>query len=227
MLHAGHAAAKYPPASINPNTETDRDLRICQLVAPEAWHALAPAIRKRFTKHVKAGQSTIYQGRIVETRMNRAGFALARLLELLGGPLPLERGGGGAAAIVTVTEDKAGYGQYWTRQYNRQTGFPQVIHSTKRFAGPTGLEEHIGHGIGMTLRIEAQPTSLLFLSERYFATLFGKRIYLPAWLTPGKLTVGHHARADGGFDFTLDMAHPLFGELVHQRVDFHDMDQAA
>lgn len=202
------------------------DLRFVRLLPPDAWAALPAAIQRRFNKRVKAGQSVLYRGQTLTTRMNRTGFLFAQLLRPVGAPLPLERCQGGAAAVVTVTECPDGAGQFWVRQYNRKTGFPQVIQSAKAFAGPTGLEEGIGYGIGMTLSLQTGPTSLLFRSERYFLTLFGKRLYLPHWLTPGTLTVGHHDLGDGRFDFTLDLIHPRLGEMVHQRARFEDMEGA-
>lgn len=199
------------------------DFRFVHLLGQAAWARLPHAVSARFSQRLAPGQSLVYRGKVLETRLSLPGHMLAHLLRLVGAPLPLDRSTGGEAAVVTVTEAADGNGQYWTRQYNRRAGFPQVIHSQKSFAGPTGLEERVGGGLGMTLWLKANERSLQFCSQAYFIDLFGVRLYLPGWLTPGRLTVGHHDLGNGQFDFTLDLVHPVLGELVHQRARFSDM----
>ena len=96
-----------------------------------------------------------------------------------------------------MTEDKASGGQIWTRIYARRNGFPQVVHSSKRFAGPTGLEEYVGYGVGMALELLVREGALIFRSRDYFLQMFGRRFVLPAWLCPGELTVIHAEVPDG------------------------------
>ena len=120
------------------------------------------------------------------------------MARLIGGPLPIgDRYH--VPSIVTVTEDAATGGQIWTRIYARRNGFPQVIHSAKRFAGPTGLEEYVGFGVGMALRIVRRRAALLFRSAGYFLQLGRLKLALPAWLTPGALTVTHTDLGGGEF----------------------------
>lgn len=194
------------------------------LLGSEAWGRLPLATRQRFERHIVAGACITYVGEVTECRMNRAGWALAQVARLIGGPLPLSRDTG-VPACVSVTEDLAGGGQFWTRQYGRHHAFPQVIFSSKRFAGPTGIEEYLGMGFGIALRLAERDGALLFLSDHYFIKLFGLRLRLPRWLSPGDLAIGHVDCGDGRFAFTLDLAHRYLGKLVHQVGLFAEADR--
>ena len=197
------------------------DLRFRGLLTAEQWAELPLAVRQRFSKRLGGGRTIVYSGTIEETVMSRAGMALAQAARLIGGPLPTSRDVE-VPSVVTVTEDIATGGQIWTRLYARRTGFPQVINSSKRFAGVTGLEEHVGCGVGMSLRLAVLADTLVFKSERYFWQLGRLRFLLPKWLTPGALEVGHRDLGDGRFAFTLDITHPWLGRLIHQRAVFQE-----
>jgi hypothetical protein len=198
------------------------DLRFRALMSEAEWASLPHAIRRRFSKRLAGGQTIVYAGEILESWMSRTGWWLAQVARLIGGPLPLTRDAH-VPSVVTVTEDIATGGQIWTRLYARRKGFPQVIHSSKRFAGPTGLEEYVGRGIGMTLIAYARDGALVFRSKRYFLQLFGRRWLLPAWLTPGTLYVTHAEVPDGKFSFTLQIFHPRFGLLLRQMAMFREI----
>jgi hypothetical protein len=197
------------------------DLRFRALLSDEDWERLPLATWRRFSKRLADGKTAIYVGEVVEVRFSRIGWCMAQLARLIGGPLPI-RADTRVPSIVTVTEDAGTGGQIWTRIYGRSRGFPQVIHSSKRFAGPTGLEEYVGFGVGMTLRMLVDGQALLFRSAGYFLQLGRLRLSLPAWLTPGVLTVTHTDLGSGEFRFTLEIIHPRFGMLIHQSAVFRE-----
>ena len=216
---AARSGADRPDAP-RPEAELS-DLRFRSLLTAEAWARLPADVRRRFSKRMTPGDSVVYRGQVVEIEMSRMGRLLAQAARVIGAPLPLHNGPG--AAVVSVTEDQIGQGQVWSRLYVRPTGFPQVIHSAKRFAGPTGLEEHLGLGIGMALTLTSDDRGLAFLSDHYFLQLGGLRLRLPDWLSPGHLTVTHEDLGDGRFIFGLDLEHPRLGRLVRQRGVFSDL----
>jgi len=198
------------------------DLRFGALIGCDAWASLPEAVRRRFCKPVTQGRTAVYVGEVTETQLNLWGRLLAQAARLIGSPFPTSTDRN-VPAVVTVTEDFVTGGQIWTRLYARRTGFPQVIHSSKRFGGPTGLEEHVGAGIGMTLTLQAQDGALVFRSDRYFVDVLGTRLWLPALLTPGSLAVTHRECGGGRFAFTLDVTHPRLGRLIWQRAVFQEV----
>jgi hypothetical protein len=197
------------------------DLRFRRLVGEAAWAQLPEPVRARFSKRLCGGRTAVYAGEVVECRMSRLGFALAQLARLIGAPLPLARDCWLPAA-VTVTENPCSGGQLWTRIYGRRRGFPQAIHSAKRFCGPTGLEEYLGRGFGIGLTVRVEGGALHFLSDHYFLSLRRLRLRLPRWLSPGVMTVSHIECGGGRFAFVLSLVHPLFGMLVHQTAMFEE-----
>jgi hypothetical protein len=197
------------------------DLRFRALMADQDWGKLPLPIRRRFSKRLAGGETAIYVGEILETRLSRAGWLLVQLLRLIGAPLPTARDSH-VPSVVTVTEEMKTGGQIWTRLYARRRSFPQVIHSSKRFAGRTGLEEYVGYGVGMALAIEVRDGALVFRSDGYFLEILEHRFFLPTWATPGALSVTHAEIGDGRFLFTLEIVHPRFGLLVRQSAAFRE-----
>lgn len=220
----GDTVIPFPARASAPADGEIGDLRFRALVGEAGWAALPETTRARFGKRVAECRTAVYAGEIVECRMNLAGRLLARLCRLIGGPLPLTRDAD-QPALVSVTEDAATGGQYWTRTYGRRRGFPQVIRSSKRFTGPTGLEEYVGRGVGIALRAEVTDGALHFLSDHYFLQLGRLRLRLPRWLAPGRMRVSHIDCRHGLFAFVLRLDHPLFGELIRQTAMFRDMHE--
>lgn len=207
--------ARGPALALTHSDIAPHGLRFSALLGTANWRRLPPAVRERFSKRPGAGASVTYAGEIVESRRTRFGNLLAQLCRLIGAPLPLYDDVA-IPAVVTVTEDGATGAQFWTRMYGRVRGFPQVIHSSKRFAGPTGLEEYLGRGFGIALAVSADEHALHFRSDHYFVALGAVRLRLPRWLGPGALTISHIECGNGWFAFVLALRHPLFGEVIHQ-----------
>ena len=197
------------------------DLRFRTLLGEAAWAELPEAVRRRFSKCLAPDETLIYRGNVAATRLSRGGRVLSFLARAIGAPLPLTDGATGPALVV-VTEDPRLGGQTWLRIYTRPGRFPQAINSTKRFRGATGLEEYVGCGIGMSLRVTVEEQILVFRSVGYFLELGRWRLPIPRALSPGRMQIEHRDEGAGSFAFSLQLTHPLLGELVHQLAIFRD-----
>jgi hypothetical protein len=211
------------PVSSSPASPTRLldDHRFRALLSDQDWGRLPLAVWRRFSKRLVDGATVVYVGVVDEIHVSRAGWWLAQAARAIGGPLPLVYEPG-APMMVAVTEDSGCGGQNWTRICARSRGFPQVIHSCKRFEGPTGLEEYVGFGFSMALIVSVVDEAMCFSSAGYSFQLGRLRLPLPRWLTPGKLTVTHRDLGEGRFRFILDIVHPRFGRLIRQSAVFRE-----
>lgn len=197
------------------------DDRFKTLLGADAWHRLPKRVKARFSKFLSPDSIVVYRGRVLTSKLNRAGQVLARLAWLIGSPLPLDNDATGPATVI-VTLNRKTSAQNWTRAYPRRCGTLQTIASEKRFQGPTGLEEYVGYGVGMTLRVSENNQSLVFSSERFFFEAGPLRLWVPARLAPGQMTIIHRDRGAGLFEFELRLEHPVFGLMLHQLAEFCD-----
>lgn len=202
-------------ADVSDRSAAINDTRFRTLIGKEAWAHLPIAIQRRFSKRLMPGASTVYRGRVTAIEISRIGMLLAQVLRLVGAPLPLSRQIG-APTVVSVTEERSTGGQNWTRIFGHAKGFPQVIHSTKRFSGPTGLEEYVGSCICMALTVTAERNAIIFRSAGYAINIGSWRIPIPRLFTPGDITVTHREVDPATFLFTLHIEHRWLGTLVHQ-----------
>jgi Domain of unknown function (DUF4166) len=202
-------------------TPTVEDRRIQRLLGAAAWSRLPAPVQQRFSSAMRATDVKVYSGTVKKTTLSRWGRTLAALARVIGSPLPLDHNAHGPA-LVAVTQDPVTGDQYWVRTYTRPGKRPQVVSSAKRFRGPTGLEEYVGYGIGMTLRLQELNGDLLFCSDRFFIEWRRWRLYLPQALSPGEMTICHRQKTPSSFIFELTLQHPKLGLLLHQVAQFQD-----
>jgi hypothetical protein len=205
----------------DPRPAAREDDRFRALLPSQDWASLPAAVRRRFSVRLDGAQSAVYIGEVASTHVTFVGRLFAQLARLVGAPLPLASGGRTASAVMVAEDERIG-GQLWTRIYARDGQFPQVIHSAKRFDGPTGIEECVALGVGMALTIHVESRALVFRSAHYFVRVGARRLRLPHWLTPGQIEVVHREERDGRFSFTLTVTHRVFGELIRQVAFFRD-----
>ncbi|MEM8793685.1 MAG: DUF4166 domain-containing protein [Pseudomonadota bacterium] len=213
--HLTHTQERVVPISGTDVRRPLTDGRFRALLRAEDWKSLPQPVRVRFSQHLKGGESVVYAGELTVSERKPFGILISELARLIGAPLPLTSDVG-VPSIVGVTEDVSGGGQNWSRLHCNKKGFPQAIHSAKRFSGPTGLEEFIAPWLSVALRVSAETGSLVFRSDHLALHILRRRVTLPRWLSPGDLIVKHTEIGNGRFRFSLELTSRVLGRLFFQ-----------
>ena len=159
------------------------------------WQRLPPAVRRA---HEVDDLETFTGEANVETGGGALGWLVARLF----GFPPA-----GAARRVTVSMERRGEHERWTRRFDRWQ-FASVLSPGH---GPRRIVERFGP-IRFHLRLPADETGLTMPIER--ATLLG--LSLPSWLMPESRT-REFVDPQGRFSFDVEIRLPLVGRLLRYR----------
>jgi hypothetical protein len=197
-----------------------RHVDVRSTIGAAAFARLPLAVQRRFAPWSHADVPRTYRGIMFEVSATHLGRFFAALSVLIGSPV-VARTGHNIPCAVTLLHDESLGGTIWQRRY----WFPEAtstVATTKR-AGPTGAPvESFNRWFGMDLDIFERSARLYFVSDSYFAEVFGARIRLPRWLSPGRLEVFHEDIGDGWFRFAMTLTHPVLGVLLRQDGHFCD-----
>lgn len=194
------------------------------LIGERGWRRLHPDIQRRFSLR-NAHRSVTYRGFMSEIYLSPAGLLLAQLCRLIGTPLALYPGNDLPMLVEVYPDFKFG-GMKWKRNYLYPGRNHKPVVSTKCIRPNAGLVEIVGSGFGMYLSVYEKDQALLFESKGYFWQSGNFVCEIPALLTPGKTIVTQRALSDGKFEFSLDVMHPLLGQVYRQVGVFEEMDNA-
>ncbi len=188
-------------------------------LGPE-WAKLHPSVQARFEREPEVGETIVYEGAMLEMRRSRMGWLFATLTRPVGNPLT-PFAGRDIPMEVALYRKESGDGVYWRRTYFRRGAKPYVVVSSKEESETGEMLEVVGGGFGMKLKVSVHDGDMHFESYRYFWKIFGYRLPLPHWLSPGKAHVIHHDMGQGRFMYTISMVHRQLGETFYQRGVFH------
>jgi len=181
------------------------------VLGAEQWMRLPEAVRERFAENAAA---VTYAGAFEIVRASLLGRLFAWLGVIFGGPVT-PRIGNDVEARVFVRPN--GSGVEWIREYLWADGRRNVVRSTKVISGDARLIEKLPARLCMPLATWQENGVLHFESRGYyFDTLFGFKLWLPGFFTPGITHVEHIDLGHGWFRFTMTVTHAVFGEMFFQ-----------
>ena len=149
------------------------------------------------------------------------GKLLGWLVQHTGALMPHE--GANVPVSIEVWTEPGSVAVFKRREYFFKERKPFTF-SSKMQLDPGGmLAEYVGGGFGMYIRVHVFEGNLHFEDGGYFMDVLGKKIPIPAFLSPGRVLLKHEDIGIDEFAITIEITHPWFGLLYFQQGRFqHD-----
>jgi hypothetical protein len=188
------------------------------------WQELHADIRRRFDANPAPGRPLHYLGELSELHCSAFGRVLGWLSMPFapGALLPYKDRRVPVAIRVYCVDDDPHIFKERTYFLN---GRRRVLFTSQMRESPSGeVLEYVGGGLGMKLLLQPRDGDLHFRSDGYFVELWGIRIALPGWLTPGHTALEHCNEGPGHFNIRIEITHPWFGITFRQVGRFREAD---
>ena len=187
------------------------------------WSRLHPDIQRRFDQNPAPGKPLRYRGELRELTCSRVGKVLGLL------SMPLIQG-----ALIPYSDadfpvdievySRPGSAAIFKQRIYRLHGRKPIQFTSFMLESARGeVLEYVGMGLGMKLVLAVRDGNLHFESDGYFWQLFGVRLPIPGWFTPGKTYLCHRNNDQDQFDIRIDIRHPLFGTTFTQAGVFREV----
>ena len=187
------------------------------------WLRLHPDIQARFDKNPLPGKPLRYRGELSELTCSRLGRVLGYLtMPLIDGALMPYNDANFPVDIEVYSKENCA-AIFKQRIYRLNRRKPVQFTSYMAESSKGEVLEYVGMGLGMKLVLDVRDGNLHFESDGYFWDVFGVRIPLPAWLTPGKTFLCHRNNNPAQFDIRIEIRHPLFGTTFTQAGVFREV----
>lgn len=188
-----------------------------------AWAELHPDIQTRFNRNPLPGTPLHYCGSLSELRCSRLGRVLGYLtMPLINGALMPYNDADFPVDIQVYS--KPDCASIFKQRIYRLHGRKPVMFTSFMMESSRGeVLEYVGMGLGMKLLLSVRDGNLHFESDGYFWELFGLRMPLPGWFTPGKTFLWHRNNSADQFDIRIEIRHALFGTTFVQAGVFREV----
>jgi len=191
------------------------------------WLTLHPEIQARFARNPLLDQPLYYTGTLSELRCSWFGRILGYLtMPMIKGAL-LPFNDQNFPVDIEVYSRPGSLAIFKQRIY-RLHGRAPIQFTSFMLEGSKGeVLEYVGMGLGMKLLLRVQDGDLYFTSDGYFWEIFGRRLPLPALLTPGKTFLCHRNETSDKFNIRIEIRHPWFGTSFVQAGQFREVSDSA
>lgn len=190
------------------------------------WQTLHPDIQKRFAKNPEPGQPLFYAGFLSELFCSRFGKLIGLMsMPIIDGAL-IPYNDADFPVDIQVYAKPDCYSIFKQRIY-RLHGRKAIQFTSYMCESENGeVLEYVGRGLGMKLLLHVHERNLYFTSDGYFWDIFGWRLPLPGFLTPGKVFLCHCNDNQEQFNIRIEIKHCLFGTTFKQVGVFQEVDAA-
>ncbi|WP_156302341.1 DUF4166 domain-containing protein [Methylogaea oryzae] len=189
------------------------------VLGEDAWHRLAPAIRRHYDMPPTVAATQILHGvmeEVYHAPWIKPWLLLARFFDALvpyaGRDVPVE--------VVNRTDPAQPDNLFWHRTFRFADGRTALFSSRMEPGRPGEIVELLRFGVGIRMAVAERDGALVFTARDHCWKIGPHIIGIPNWALLGDAVIVERALSDGELRLDFDIVHPWFGRTFAYRGRF-------